>query len=88
MNSAIFRCFLVRKACKYHKSELYALDTYEGCLDYLVSMFPAAYAGLGIVLGLTSIAICFQCASARWGKELYDVLAYEDLCMDSDSDGV
>lgn len=79
---------MVRKACKYHKSELYALDTYEGCLDYLVSMFPAAYAGLGIVLGLTSIAICFQCASARWGKELYDVLAYEDLCLDSDSDGV
>eukprot|EP00438_Fugacium_kawagutii_P016449 Skav207239 [mRNA] locus=scaffold523:275736:278014:- [translate_table: standard] len=81
-------CEGIMKACKYHKSELYALDTYEGCLDYLVSMFPAAYAGLGIVLGLTSLAICFQCASARWGKELYDVLAYEDLCMDSDSDGV
>lgn len=81
-------CDGIMNACKYHKSDLYALDTYEGCLDYLVSMFPSAYAGLGIALGLTCLAICFQCASARWGKELYDVLAYEDLCLGSDSDGV
>eukprot|EP00435_Cladocopium_sp_Y103_P031341 s771_g7.t3 len=81
-------CEGIMKACKYHKSDLYALSTYEGCLDYLVSMFPAAYAGLGVALGLTCLAICFQCASARWGKELYDVLAYEDLCLGSDSDGV
>lgn len=52
----------------------------------MVSYFPTAYAGLGVVLGLTCIAICFQCASARWGKELYDVLAFEDLCIDSDDD--
>ena len=70
------------------RGDLYALSTYEGCLDYLVSMFPSAYAGLGVALGLTCLAICFQCASARWGKELYDVLAYEDLCLGSDSDGV
>lgn len=66
--------------------DLYDLKTYEGCLDYMVSYFPTAYAGLGVVLGLTCIAICFQCASARWGKELYDVLAFEDLCIDSDDD--
>ena len=81
-------CEGIMKACKYHKSDMYALDTYEGCLDYLVSMFPAAYAGLGVVLGLSCLATCFQCASARWGKELHDALAYEDLCQDSDTDGV
>lgn len=66
----------------------YALDTYEGCLDYLVSKFPLAYAGLGLVLGLNSVVICFQCFSARWGYELHDALSYGDLCEDSDSDGM
>ena len=66
----------------------YALDTYEGCLDYLVSKFPLAYAGLGLVLGLNSVVICFQCFSARWGYELHDALGYGDLCEDSDSDGM
>jgi len=66
----------------------YALDTYEGCLDYLVSKFPVAYAGLGLVLGLNSVVICFQCFSARWGYELHDALSHGDLCEDSDSDGM
>lgn len=95
--SACFTCFCLRiqewteeshgKKWLFGASgDLYDLKTYEGCLDYMVSYFPTAYAGLGVVLGLTCIAICFQCASARWGKELYDVLAFEDLCIDSDDD--
>ena len=95
--SACFTCFCLRiqewteeshgKKWLFGTSgDLYDLKTYEGCLDYMVSYFPTAYAGLGVVLGLTCIAICFQCASARWGKELYDVLAFEDLCIDSDDD--
>ncbi|CAL1139661.1 unnamed protein product [Cladocopium goreaui] len=64
-------CVGIMEACKYRKSDGYALDTYEGCLDYLVSKFPVAYAGLGLVLGLNSVVICFQCFSARWGYELH-----------------
>ena len=79
-------CEGLMKGCKHHKSEFYHLDTYEGCLDYVVSMFPSIYAGLGVVLGLNCLVICLQCGAARWGKELYDVLKYEDLCMDSDTD--
>lgn len=81
-------CVGIMEACKYRKSDGYALDTYEGCLDYLVSKFPVAYAGLGLVLGLNSVVICFQCFSARWGYELHDALSHGDLCEDSDSDGM
>ena len=44
----------------------------------MIHMFPSIYAGLGVALGVTCIAICFQCAAAKWGKELHDVLAYEE----------
>ena len=80
-----------RDGC-FHKNlalgDDYALDTYEGCLDYLVSKFPLAYAGLGLVLALNFVVICFQCFSARWGYELHDALGHGELCEDSDSDGM
>lgn len=57
-------CPGLMKGCKNHKSQLYNLATYEGCLDYMVSMFPSVYAGLGVALGQLSCDLPSMCVSS------------------------
>ena len=41
-----------------------------------------AYAGLGVAVAISCCAVCFQCASAKWGRELYEELAVEELVFE------
>mmetsp|Transcript_4796 Transcript_4796/g.8522 ORF Transcript_4796/g.8522 Transcript_4796/m.8522 type:complete len:233 (+) Transcript_4796:59-757(+) len=74
-SSAEEQCKEILKACKNFKSDSYKLDTYEGCYDFMLSSFPYLYGMSAIVIAFMCCSVSMECASAYWGKELYDELA-------------
>jgi len=80
-SSTVKNCEGIMQACKNLQSEKYTLDTYEGCYDYMVASYPYVYAALGVAIALRCCSVGFECASAYWGKELYDALDEDGECI-------
>eukprot|EP00930_Biecheleria_cincta_P020782 TRINITY_DN15556_c0_g3_i1.p1 TRINITY_DN15556_c0_g3~~TRINITY_DN15556_c0_g3_i1.p1 ORF type:complete len:258 (+),score=48.09 TRINITY_DN15556_c0_g3_i1:77-775(+) len=76
------QCKSIMDACSKFTSSEFALDTYEGCYDFMVSKMPFIQGILALVLALRCCSVCFECTSAYYGHELYKEMDHGE-CIDS-----
>jgi len=81
-------CKDILKACTKFKSTEYALDTYEGCYDFMMGKAPLVQGILAFVIVLRCCSVCFECASCRYGYALYGEMDKGECINSADESGL